>query len=161
MKQVSASDEELTLFMYVTYLEMLYARDRMNELTDHTLRQLLFLLVELRDIAKRDMFYDVQVACMFLDVALKRRIGENNDEKSKQLLYKVIESLPKIEFEKQWPMYANFELAEVMLAGDHVDKKELVKVEKYLLSCKNFSCAADELFGTRIAVALRDVTKLK
>jgi hypothetical protein len=155
MKEISATDEELTLFLYVTYLELLYARDRINEQPDVHLKHLLKLLLELSDKAKRDMFNDLEIAVDFLEIVLKRRIGELSDEKAKQGLKKIMSA--KLEIEKQWAMYANFEMAEILyLTGGDLHKAEL-----FVKSCANFKCAADDIFGVRINAALRDVQRAK
>jgi hypothetical protein len=155
MKRVSATDEELTLFLFVTYLEQLYARDRLNELTGEDINNLLKMLVELKDLAKRDLFVDLDVACNFLEIALKRRIRELNPQRAKQGLYKVMSS--KIEFEMQWHMYASFELADIL----YNEGSDLEKAEQHLRSCYNYTYAAEDLFGGRITTAIQEVVKAR
>ncbi|KAL0476936.1 ttc39a [Acrasis kona] len=153
MKKVSATDEELTLCLFVTYLELLYARDRINELTDTNFRYMLRLLLQLKDKAKRDLFNDLRIACDFFEVCFRRRIGEMSNSTAKQSLTSIISA--KVQYEKQWPMYANFETAEIMYEAN----EDLNKVEQFVRSCYNFKCASDELFESRLGDAIEDIRR--
>jgi tetratricopeptide (TPR) repeat protein len=155
------NQEERTLFLIVSYFELIYARDRLNEMNVDGQRYFKPLLDILQSHKKKiedigNASKDLLAACTFLEAVFERRIGLNyNDVKEK--LYTVIDSDLKIE--PQWIAFANFEIAEMLW---NLPDRNPLAIERALKACsevKNFP--SEDILHSRLKAANRQVAAEK
>jgi hypothetical protein len=150
--------DELDLMLLVTYFELMYARDRLNELKSDAkpLNLMLQKLGELNEKNTTHTLYDLQVATKFFDASLKRRIGTDTQDVSIAKLTEITNELPKLKFERQWAAYAYLELADIMFNDD--SKRQ--QVETYLKEAQNIKkISTEDMFQPKVKKSLAQLQK--
>jgi tetratricopeptide (TPR) repeat protein len=152
-------EDEKTLFLLISYFELLYARDRLNELNNDPDRYyvpLLTLMREKRFSIQKHASKDLLAGCAFFEAVFEKRLGANfNDVKEK--LYTIIDSELKIE--PQWVAFANFELAEMLW---NLPDRNPLAIERALKACaevKDFP--SEDILHSRLKSANRQVAAEK
>jgi hypothetical protein len=152
--------DELDLMLLLTYYELIYVRDRLNELKSDgkPLAIMHEKLIELKEKNTTKTLPDLQVALRFWEATLRRRIGLDDEETSITKLTEITKELPNLKLEKQWAAYAYVELASIMF--NDVSKQE--QVEHYLKEAQHIKkFATEDMFLPKVRKSLAQLAKRK
>ncbi len=147
-----------TLFLLVSYFELLYARDRLNELNHQPERYFVPLLTILKEkrVLMKGASADLSGACTFFEAVFEKRLGENVNT-VKEKLYTIIDAEGKVE--PQWIAFANFEIAEMLWNLPDRNPLAIERSLKAAQEAKNY--ASEDIMHSRLNSALRQVAKEK
>jgi hypothetical protein len=148
---------ELNIMLLMTYYELMYARDRLNELKPDS-RALAMKLQKLEELKEKTKFtfYDLEIAVQFFEATLKRRTNRDSEEESIQKLKQIASYLPQLKVEKQWAAYANLELAEILF--NKTEKEE--EIEIYLKAAQSIKkISTEDMFQPKVKKSLAQLHK--
>ncbi|KAL0483639.1 tetratricopeptide repeat protein [Acrasis kona] len=162
IKMVRSREAETTLVLLLSTFERLYLKDRLTEFKSTANLHIRPLLRSLRasynKMDKKDCMFESRVAFVLAEAVLMARMGDDM-KIVKDKLNKVVAVAEKLHHEKQWAVYAFFELAEIEFNSENRDLK---KVEDYMQCCmaiKEYS--VEDLYAPRIKCANRQLEKAR
>lgn len=118
-KMIRANEQEVTLLLLLSHFERLYIRDRWCEFSHTADVHVRPFLRQLREhyvkIQKTITMYDFRVAFVLAEATLMRRIGGQKQDVIKDKLNKVITVKDKLRHERQWAVFAYFEVRLIII----------------------------------------------
>ncbi|KAL0486314.1 tetratricopeptide repeat protein [Acrasis kona] len=149
LKKIS-DPEERTVCLITSYLELLYARDRLNDM-NHEAEKYFSPLLDLLNRCEVTNS-DVQLSKMFFEAVFERRLGKVAASDYKDKLFDVLDASENTT-QNQWAALANFELAEIQWSQP---EKNVAAIEKYLKACESVKgYASEDILHSRIKAAHR------
>jgi hypothetical protein len=164
LKKKEAGRQELSIVLRVAHYEMLYLRRDLANLNPEQVEPLLeSFRKEVGDYENNKEFQaDTIAACHVIEGCLLWQLGaEKRDaSKVKEHYAKALALGPKIQVEKQWMAFGNYESAEVLYfenKGNHTDKS-MEQVQKYLDTAYSYKgYPLEDILRTRIQLAIKQV----
>ncbi|KAL0483630.1 tetratricopeptide repeat protein [Acrasis kona] len=162
LKYIEKNETEVSLNLFCTHFDTIYARDRMDELDDSSNDLLLpmFNLFNSRfpPSVLPGITVDGQLAHLFVYTTLARRLGKLTQEQIMDNFKRIIAFSQKIKYEHQWAAFANYELASMVYKANG-NKQSVMALLQAAADTKSF--AMEEVFMTRIKTSMEQCGKLK